>query len=194
MIDEIIDNLKQRINDLILEVNEQLQAQTNDFSVEESTLNKVNLFLDTYDKNGEYDFELLEEFINYFYLKNIIQEETNYKQLYEIRQELSKNFPERTKGIDDKFKTLVQTARQYTNSSLSNCKQIRAKIVDLNALKSDYNEMLIVLDKIIENKFLSNEEMQILDKLPNISDEDLLTIYMFVVKANYNIRQTLSAT
>ncbi len=197
MLDEIIDEIKTKLQDLINESNKNLEIETLSFSKQEKLSKKVNEFLSFFDKNGKYDFDLLESFLDYFYDENIFLEKINYRELYQIRQELSNTFPDRISRIDDTFETLIEGLKKYTNSSVVKYKKTRKRIGAITEAKNKYEKFLTILDKVINNEFLSENEIETLSELSNILNqadmlnENLVEIYKFIVENNYNIMKNI---
>lgn len=184
MENDFLESIKLDFENKINDLRSKSEQLTSDFNQFVELNSKIEKFLEKYDSLKVFDFDLLDEFISYLPGNNIIKDDINYRQLYEIREDLKNNFLDRLAEIDKIFEDLINKIKIYFSNYT---KEYKNKLRSKNKLDfelENYERIYELVSKIINKDLISEEEIKLLDKELDLNDSDRLKLYLYIVSNN----------
>ena len=189
MLEEIIIEIKNKIDRILNDYQNELHKTESEFKKQEIVKEKVNKILSEYSNSKVINFDLLDDVIKVLSKKGVEFENINYKGLYDVRKELVVNFPDRVSSIDSKFDNLINILKSYMMRDVKEYQNSKREISKYTSEIDKYRKLKKVIDKVQIGNIISVEEIKLLDEISNFYYDSLEELYIFIVKNNFNQMQ-----
>ena len=189
MLEEIIIEIKNKIDKILNDYQNELHKTESEFKKQEIVKEKINKILSEYSNSKVINFDLLDYVIKILSKKGVEFENINYKGLYDVRKELVVNFPDRVSSIDSKFDNLINILKSYMMRDVKEYQNLKREISKYTSEIDKYRKLKKVIDKVQIGNIISVEEIKLLDEISNFYYDSLEELYIFIVKNNFNQMQ-----
>lgn len=189
MLEEIIIEIKNKIDKILNDYQNELLKTESEFKKQEIVKEKINKILSEYSNSKVINFDLLDYVIKILSKKGVEFENINYKGLYDVRKELVVNFPDRVSSIDSKFDNLINILKSYMMRDVKEYQNLKREISKYTSEIDKYRKLKKVIDKVQIGNIISVEEIKLLDEISNFYYDSLEELYIFIVKNNFNQMQ-----
>jgi len=188
----VINLLNDLANDIISKIDiviNELEIKLNELSKELDILDNFRTntagIINDYSKTQTIDLPVLNECLMYLRDKGKITDSIDYEKFYSIRNELSVDFPEKTKEIEKKFENLMQQLNSYVMKSIVDYQKIRKNMQLVNEKYDLYKKLKTIITKITNGQLVTDEEINLLDEIRYFYDKSYIELYALAVKNNY---------
>ena len=190
----MIEEINKRLDEILEKLQNELDALQTKFN-EQTHINKViGQVLNQYKSLKTIDFDLLEDIINTLSINGIKFENINYKELYQIKQDLLIDFSDRTSSIDSLFDDLMKKLDLYVINQTREYAKLRHDIAFNNSEIEKYRKSKKLTDKIQVGEIITEEEMKLLDEISDgFLSEYIEELYILITKNNsYQMQKVIN--
>ena len=185
MLNVIANEIKNKLDFSIKELEQRLNELNTSLLNLEEFKNNVAEVTSNYQTDKKIDFDFLNKCLEFMKEKEIINDDINYEVLYNIRDELKMDFPEKIKDIEKIFDDLMQKLKNYTMQLIVEYQRIKKELYIYGEKIEIYKNLKIVIDKVLNGNLVSEEELNLLDEIKFIYDKPYVELYILAVKNNY---------
>lgn len=181
----MLEEINEKLNKLLIDHQKKLDEIEFSFKEYEFIIESVNQILKRYNDSSSIDFDLLDTVISKLSNQGLEFENINYRELYEIRQDLLVNFSDRTEYIDSIFNDLMQKLNLYIMNQTREYAKFKRTIYSCKNEIERYNKIKKLIEHIQSGKIITQEEIQSLDEIYDFLDEYIEELYILIAKNNY---------
>lgn len=183
----MLEEINKKLTEILTNHQKELDEIESKFKKHEFTCESVNQILKKYKDSNIINFDLLDVIIDELSKQGLKFENINYRELYEIRQDLLSNFSDRTASIDSVFDDLMKKLNLYIMNQTREYEKIRRSIYSCKSEIEKYKKIKKLISNIQSGEIITEEEVRFLDEISNsydFLDEYIEELYIIITKNN----------